>query len=236
MVARQRLRDCSVGADSPVDWFRGSECSDAIIVEWSAQLAQALRMCKLYVSFTGRRVPRLETGGGWRRTRVRRERRWPSFTLWRWAGPALDGWIRCRWRARPLLPPHRRPHPMAPLRSQRRAAGQAQPGRAGNQPRSRARKAPRRQQGRREDRRSVRLVRAPERVARLLVRRVGQPSVRLARAPGRVARLLVRPVGQPSVRPARAPGRAASRAANIRFTEPLRLSREPPVAPGPRHS
>ena len=151
-------------------------------------------MCKLYVSFTGRRVPRLETGGGWRRTRVRRERRWPSFTLWRWAGPALDGWIRCRWRARPLLLPPRRPHPMAPLRSQRRAAGQAPPSRAGNLPRSRARRAPRGQQRRREDRRSVRLVRAP----------------------GRVARLRVRPVGQPSVRLARAPERAASRAANIR--------------------
>jgi hypothetical protein len=40
---------------------------------------------------------RLYTGGGWRRTCAGRERRWPSFIIWRWAGRALDGWIRCRW-------------------------------------------------------------------------------------------------------------------------------------------
>jgi hypothetical protein len=53
---------------------------------------------------------RLETGGGWRRTRVRRERRWPSFIIWRWVGPALAGWIRCRWRIPPLRLPPREPH------------------------------------------------------------------------------------------------------------------------------
>jgi hypothetical protein len=40
---------------------------------------------------------RLDTGGGWRRTCAGRERRWPSFIIWRWAGRALDGWIRYRW-------------------------------------------------------------------------------------------------------------------------------------------
>jgi hypothetical protein len=59
----------------------------------------------------GRRSTRLETGGGWRRTRVREERRWPSFISWRWAGPGLVGWIRCPWRAPPLqLPPPRLRH------------------------------------------------------------------------------------------------------------------------------
>ena len=59
----------------------------------------------------GRRSTRLKTGGGWRRTRVREERRWPSFISWRWAGPGLDGWIRCPWRV-PLLqlPPPRLRH------------------------------------------------------------------------------------------------------------------------------
>jgi hypothetical protein len=142
------------------------------------------------------------------------ELRWPSFTLWRWAGPALAGWIRYQWRTRRPPPPPRRPHPMGPLRSQRRAAGPAHPNPAGNRPRSRVRRALRRQQGRREDRQSVRLARPLERVARLLVGPVGQSSGWFAKGPGRSARLLARPVGQPSVRLARAPARAASRAAD----------------------
>jgi hypothetical protein len=67
-------------------------------------------MCKLYVS-THRKAPeRPETGGGWRRTRVRRKRRWPNFIIWRWAGRALGGWIHCLRRA-PLLLPRRHRHP-----------------------------------------------------------------------------------------------------------------------------
>jgi hypothetical protein len=157
---------------------------------------------------------------------------WPSFIIWRWAGPVLDGWIRCRWRTsrlqRPLPHPRRsttitslRPDPSRPVRG-RRPRRRRLPG---SRPRNPAREPPKRAPGKREDRRSVRLARAPERVRRLLVRPVGQPSVRLARAPGKVRRLLVRPGGQPSVRLERAPERAASR-----------LSREPPVGPGPRRS
>ncbi len=177
--------------------------------------------------FHGRRSRAFETVGGWRRTCVRRKRRWPSFIIWRWAGPALDGWIRCRWRTsllqRPL--PHNR-H-LATIASRRPVREERPPRRrlAGSRPRSPAGERRRRPPGRREDRRSVRLARAPERVGRLLVRPVDQPSVRLARAPERVRRLLVRPVGQPSVRLERAPERAASR-----------LSRDPPVGRRPQRS
>ena len=72
-------------------------------------LAQAMRMCKLYVLFTRRRQAPLIY-----RRRVAphlrwRELRWQSFTTWRWAGPALAGWIRCQWITRrlPLLPRRR---------------------------------------------------------------------------------------------------------------------------------
>jgi hypothetical protein len=189
---------------------------------------------------------RLSTGGGWRRTCVGRERRWPSFTTWRWAGRALDGWIRCRWIT-PLL---QRPRPQnrcsMTVTSRRRAQELLAPGE--RRPRRRAGERRRRLPGRRGDRRSVRLARALERVRRLLVKPDGQPSVPLARAPERVPRLLVvrrlpvRPVVQPSVRHARALGRvrrllvrpdaqpgvplarAPERAAG-------QLSREPPVGP-----
>ena len=92
---------------------------------------------------------RLYTGGGWRRTCAGRERRWPSFIIWRWAGRALDGWIRYRWITRLLqtpvplllLHPHsttatsRRPVP-GQLARERRLPGKAERGslQAGNQP------------------------------------------------------------------------------------------------------
>jgi hypothetical protein len=80
-------------------------------------------MCKLYVS-THRKAPeRPETGGGWRRTRVRRKRRWPNFIIWRWAGRALGGWIHCLRRALPLLLPRRHHHPLA----SRNPAGEVSP-------------------------------------------------------------------------------------------------------------
>ncbi len=102
---------------------------------------------------------RLETVGGWRRTCVRRKRRWPSFILWRWAGPALDGWIRCRWRTpllrRPLPHPHRtatitslRPVPGRPVRRERPPRNRPPESRPGNPARNPARRrqggAPRR--------------------------------------------------------------------------------------------
>jgi hypothetical protein len=98
---------------------------------------------------------RLETGGGWRRTCVRRERRWPSFIIWRWAGRALGGWIRCRWRTSllQLLPPPRQysttvtSRPIVaglPARVKRRPRSPA----PGNRPRSRAGEGPRSPPGR----------------------------------------------------------------------------------------
>jgi hypothetical protein len=98
----------------------------------------------------GRRSTRLETGGGWRRTRVREERRWPSFISWRWAGPGRVGWIRCPWRAPPLqLPPPRLRHSTT-LMSRRRLgqnprADAALPAR--RQPSGRPRNPARRQLG-----------------------------------------------------------------------------------------
>jgi hypothetical protein len=192
---------------------------------------------------------RLSTGGGWRRTCVGRERRWPSFTTWRWAGRALDGWIRCRW----IIPLLQRPRPQnrcsMTVTSRRREL--LAPGE--RRPRRRAGEQRRRLPGKVEDRRRVRLARALERVRRLLVKPDAQRSVPLARAPERVRRLLAvqrllgRPVGQPSVRLARVlervrrllgkpdgqPGvplaRAPERAAG-------RPSREPPVGPVRRRS
>jgi hypothetical protein len=46
---------------------------------------------------------------------LERKRRWPSFIIWRWAGPALDGWIHCRWKAPLLVLPPRRPRRLATL-------------------------------------------------------------------------------------------------------------------------
>jgi len=133
--------------------------------------------------FHWRARARLDTGGGWRRTCVRRERRWPSFIIWRWAGPALAGWIRCRWRVPPLrLPPrdlHRSATSMSPRRpvpaplnpresAPRRAQRGSRPRGPGDEPRNRLRRAPKRQPegapGRRRGRPPVnRPGRAPER-------------------------------------------------------------------------
>ena len=104
------------------------------------------------------------TGGGWRRTCAWRERRWPSFIIWRWAGPAQAGWIRCRWRTPPprlpppdlhpsmtsMSPPRLAPVPPRGRRAPRRDPGRAAPGRpapanrrsAPREPRSRPGRAP----------------------------------------------------------------------------------------------
>jgi hypothetical protein len=61
---------------------------------------------------------RLETGGGWRRTRVRRKRRWPSFIIWKWAGPAQGGWTHC---------PQKEPLLLRPLHHRRRLTSKSPP-------------------------------------------------------------------------------------------------------------
>jgi hypothetical protein len=65
---------------------------------------------------------RLRTGGGWRRTCVWRERRWPNFIIWRWAGPAQAGWTPC---------PRKAPHLLLPRRRRRRPLTLMSPPRAG---------------------------------------------------------------------------------------------------------
>ena len=92
---------------------------------------------------------RLYTGGGWRRTCAGRERRWPSFIIWRWAGRAQDGWTLFRWITLLLQTPvplprrHRRSmmassrHPVpGQLGHERRLPGRAGRGSlpGGNQP------------------------------------------------------------------------------------------------------
>jgi hypothetical protein len=153
-------------------------------------------MCKLYVIH--REAPqRLDTGGGWRRTRVRRERRWPSFIIWRWAGPARDGWTRCRWRAPPLLlPPRRQPH-MA--RRKPRQAGLGLHLRAGGPARRRPRD---RQSGQSPLRKVPAVLKAGEHPRR---RAVARPGVAGSRLGARV------PAGRP---PGNGPKRAAAAGAD----------------------
>jgi hypothetical protein len=180
------------------------------------RLAQDLRMCKLYVS-THRKAPeRPETGGGWRRTRVRRKRRWPNFIIWRWAGRALGGWIPCLRRA-PRQPLRR---PVHSISENLQPASQRPPHPAGKQPEG-PREQPKNPHGRREDRPSVQPVRLPGKVARRRGRvagrprvrreRVAGPRVRRARALGRAGRLPGKLEDRPSVRRARALGRAGGR-------------------------
>jgi hypothetical protein len=102
------------------------------------------------IKSTVRRRPRLATGGGLRRIRVRKERRWPTFIIWRWAGPVRAGWTPClrslppprrprRQRHPPIPPPTARPHPMSgragqgrrrPPEAQREKPPRQDPGRA----------------------------------------------------------------------------------------------------------
>jgi hypothetical protein len=173
----------------------------------------------LYVCFT-EALPRLETVGGWRRTCVRRKRRWPSFIIWRWAGPALDGWIRCRWRMFLLhrLPPHphstiiasRRPDPGRPVHEKRPPRRRL----PGSRPRNPARERPRRPPGSPPPRRP------PE----------NQPANRLRKVPEEP------PSGgnrRGRVRRGRHPGSGQRRAAG--GVRPL-ISCGPRVGRGPRHS
>jgi hypothetical protein len=195
------------------------------------RLAQDLRMCKLYVS-THRQAPqRPETGGGWRRTRVRRKRRWPNFIIWRWAGRAQGGWIHCLRRALPLRLLRRRRRPLT-LMNRLRAGGanpewvEAVPAPAGvpAQVDGRARVAGR---GRRLPR--------------------GRPSAGAGKPPGKALRRapVVRPSAAPSrprraaaVRPGRAPANLppAPEAGNRLAGSPqaARVRAAPRPAVGPR--
>jgi hypothetical protein len=148
---------------------------------------------------------RLETGGGWRRTCVWEGAKWPSFIIWRWAGRALGGWIRCRWRIPRLRPPphhlhptittNRRPVPAPPVLAERRPRGPALKSRPRRQAERRPREAPRKPQ---EDL-------PPGRLPRSL------PGNRPGRAPGAVPSGANRP--QRRVRPNPHPGGERKRVA-----------------------
>jgi hypothetical protein len=59
-----------------------------------------------------------------------RERRWPSFIIWRWAGPAQVGWTPCPQRVLLLLLLPHRPRHRSILKSRPRVEGPV--GRAGH--------------------------------------------------------------------------------------------------------
>jgi hypothetical protein len=156
----------------------------------------------------GARYGRLETGGGWRRTCLWRERRWPSFIIWRWAGPAQGGWIHCPRNPPLLLLPRRHRHPSTSMSLRRHGEARA---RAPHEPRP----GGSRPAGRRSGRARSLLAKAPKRApaeppGKGPNRPSGEPRSRLARVPG--------------VRPARAAaGPARGRALG-----------GPPRASGPR--
>ncbi len=158
---------------------------------------------------------RLETGGGWRRTCVWRERRWPNFIIWRWAGPAQDGWTLCP-RKEPLLhlPRRRRRRSisMSPLPDGGRAPaapGGAGPGRSQLLARpSGAARSP--------------LGKAPRRV------RAGRPSDPAAGRPSGAA--AAPPARAPAARPGRAAGSLPGRA------QPARVGAAPPHGAGQRRA
>ena len=138
---------------------------------------------------------RLETGGGWRRTCVGRELRWPSFTTWRWDGPALAGWIRCQRRTRqPPLQPRRRLHTTSKTHPPRAAGPLSRvASRPRNRPGNRAAAQPRSPLRGRAPRNPPKrpLRRAPESPPASPPRRAG--GVRLERARGKRARGDLRP-------------------------------------------
>jgi hypothetical protein len=140
----------------------------------------------------------LETGGGWRRTCVWRERRWPNFILWRWAGPAQGGWTHCP-RNPPRLP---LPHPQRRSISKSRlpAVGLVArpPGRLVAPP-----VKPPGQPG-------VRRARLPAKVGRPLARPVGPPSARPASPVGPPDAPLVRPPARVVGPPVKGPGQLSA--------------------------
>jgi hypothetical protein len=136
-----------------------------------------------------------------------RERRWPSFIIWRWAGPAQGGWTHYPRKA-PLLPPPRRHHPLISMSHQPagvRKRGPARgPGPGGSRPLVPPREAPR-----------SRPVRAPRRAL------AGPPSGRARRLSG---------VAVPRL--ARVPGSLPGPAVASR--RHARVAAVPPPASGPR--
>jgi hypothetical protein len=140
-------------------------------------------MCKLYIVRPGG-AERLGPAAGGAAYAFGRERRWPSFIIWRWAGPALDGWTRCRWTIPRLRVPHRH-LPMTTLASHQGPAEPEPPARERKPPKSRAAHENRRKSlrgGGRRKRPNEEPRRAPERPRRSLG---GNPPVDL---PGRARR------------------------------------------------
>src|SRR5712691_9340882 len=150
---------------------------------------QKPRRCASYIwFFWAQAQARLTTVGGSRRICVGRKRRWPSFIIWRWAGPAPGGWTLCRRscplrRPHLLSPPRRRPRPPAPrprARPPRRPRNDPRAGR----PRPVPRRPPRRPRDRPSSPRSVAPRRRPRRPPGAVAGRAAAGSGRRRSVPG----------------------------------------------------
>ena len=174
----------------------------------------------------------------------RRERRWPSFIIWRWAGPAQDGWTHSPQRVTLLLliPRHRPRHPST-LKSLLRAEGRVR--RAALGPVAPGKSRPRRPAGSRlakpPSQPGGRPGRPPARDGRPRVRLVRPPSARPASPVGPPGALLERPHGKGVVPPVSRPdqrnarlGRVPARAGGRAGAD--RLSRVLPEQPAQRRS
>ena len=160
-------------------------------------------MCKLYVLThpVGACAP--GTGGGWRRTRVRRKLRWPNFIIWRWAGRALGGWIPC-------LPRVGRRPPRRPVHSISETLPRAsQSPRETEEPRGQLERPP----GNLAERRNAQPARPPGKVVGRRGRAAGPPSVRRGRVGGRLRARHERVAGRPRARHERVAGRPRARPA-----------------------
>jgi hypothetical protein len=141
------------------------------------------------------------------------ELRWPSFTTWRWAGPALAGWIRYQWSTRrPPLPPRRQLHTSS--KSHQPVPAPGLPSRDASRPGSRAAALPRSPLRGRAQRNRPKS--PPRRAPGNPPRKAG--GVRLARAPGK-ARAASLPAGRVRVDPL--PGRVPRRGAVAGGGKPL---------------
>ena len=155
-----------------------------------------------------------------------RKRRWPSFIIWRWAGPAQVGWTHCPQRVLLLLllllqrrPPH--PSPLMSLPPAEAPVERAGPG-VGGPEGSRPSDRPRRAAGSRP-------VKAPRRAP------AGRPRSR-ANPPSAAAARLGRAPVSPPAQAAGSPLDARAPNARLRGSGPRRAGGVSPVGPGRRRS
>jgi hypothetical protein len=179
---------------------------DRVSIARHRQPCRRLEDVQVINSTVSRRVYASRPAAGCAAYSFRKERRWPTFIIWRWAGLARDGWIRCP-RSRPRPPVQLRPgRPVTPpltlLQPPRRVAPPPNAARAGKRrPRRRRRRPPNGRLRRLpSERQSARPGGAPE--SRPSEARRKQQRKGRRREPGG------RPSAAPRSRPSGRPGRA----------------------------